>query len=64
MIAAAGLFFLAVGLFIFKPREDNPSGNMPGFFLLVAPSYILSLIAAGVWIKLLLVHVFRVIDKV
>jgi hypothetical protein len=64
MIVAAGVFFLAAGVFIFRPREGNRPGNMPGFFLLVVPSYILSLIAAGLWIKLLLVHVLKAIDKV
>jgi len=64
MIAAAVLFSLTIGTLMFAPREGYPGRNMCGFFLLVAPSYILSLVATGLWIKLLLVHAFRVIDKV
>jgi len=56
-------FFLPAGLFAFTPHPNTPSQNMAGYFGLVVPSYIFSLVASGLWIKLFLVHVFHAIDK-
>ena len=60
---AAVVFFLPVGLLKFSPDRNNAYHNMAGYFGLVVPSYVLSLIAFGLWIKLFLVHVFHTIDK-
>jgi hypothetical protein len=47
-------FFLPLGVLSFNPARSKPERNMQVYFLLVVPSYILSLIAAGLLIKLLL----------
>ena len=58
MLVGAVLFFVPLAAFSFAPRPDEPSRNMTTFALVVAPSYIASLIALGLWVKLLLVHFF------
>jgi len=60
---AALVFFMPVGLLKFSLDKEEPSRNMAGYFGLVVPSYVLSLIASGLWIKLFLVHVFHTIDR-
>ncbi len=63
-MAVAGLLFLfPVALFRFSPRARNASRDLAGYLLVVVPSYIISLIACGLWVKFLLVHVLHVIDK-
>lgn len=59
MIIGGLAFLLPVGLLRFSPSQDDPWHNTFGYFSLVAPSYVLSLVAAGLWVKVLLVHVFR-----
>jgi len=63
LAAAAALFFLPVGVMKFTPRKNDPARNMKAYLTLVVPSFILSLIALGLWIKLLLVHVAHMIDR-
>lgn len=60
---AAVVFIVPIGMLKFSPDGQSPSRNMAAYFALVVPSYVLSLIASGFWIKLFLVHVFHTIDK-
>lgn len=63
MIVTGALFIFPVALFRFAPRGRNASRDMAGYLLVVVPSYIISLIACGLWVKFLLVHFLHVIDK-
>jgi len=62
-MSVAGLAFLIpLGLMRFVPDRNDPGRNMVAYFTVFVPSYIVSLIAAGIWVKLLLVHVFGTVD--
>jgi hypothetical protein len=63
MVVAAAIFFAAVGTLKFTPSVEDPSRNIAGYFALIVPSYVLSLVAGGLWIKLLLVHVLQTVDR-
>ena len=59
IVAAGVLFFLPLPLLRFTPDPRNASRNMQYYVLLICPSYVLSLIATGLLIKLLLVNIQR-----
>lgn len=63
LAATALLFFLPVGMLKFSPRQGEVRRNVTAYLTLVVPSFILSLIASGLWIKLFLVHVVHSIDR-
>lgn len=63
MISCAAVFFVAVGALRFNPNKDEPARNLKAYFALIVPSYVLSLIAVGLWIKLILVHILQTVDK-
>jgi hypothetical protein len=63
-LAFTGLvFFLPITMLRFKPDAASPVRNMRAYLTVVVPSFILSLIASGLWVKLFLVHVVGSIDK-
>ncbi len=62
MLIAGLVCLVPLMLFRLKLRPETPLKNMTEYFLVIVPSYIVSLISIGVWIKLFLVHVFGVID--
>jgi len=62
MTVAGLVFLIPLALMRFVPDRNDPGRNMVAYFMVFVPSYIVSLIAAGIWIKLLLVHVFHTID--
>jgi hypothetical protein len=62
LLVAGAVCLVPLSLWRFRPESGTARGNMAGYLLLVVPSYMISLVAAGFWIKLFLVHVFRVID--
>lgn len=53
MVGAAVLFCIPLGLLKVKPKSDDVSHNMKMYFGLVAPSYIMSMIAGGILLQLL-----------
>jgi hypothetical protein len=61
MIAVGMLFLLPALVFRFTPRPEDNFYNMTFFALVIAPSYIISLVAVGLLAKLLLVNVFKLI---
>ena len=62
MLATGLLFLLPIGLIRYTPDANDPVRNKAAFFLVVAPSYVLSLVATGLWVKLLLVHGLHTIE--
>jgi hypothetical protein len=60
LFVAALLFFLPLGLYSFSPAKGKPLTSVRTFVMLVVPSYILSLIAGGLLIRLLLIKVLHV----
>ena len=53
-LAAAVVFLVPLTLFLFMPAADDPTRNMMIYTLFVIPSYIISLVAGSLWIKLLM----------
>ncbi len=62
MIIIGLVLLIPLGLFRISTQEDPPRRNIATYLFMIAPSYILSLISIGVWIKFLLVHVFGAIE--
>ncbi len=52
IVGAACLFCIPLGLLKVKPKTDDVDHNMRMYFGLVAPSYIMSLIAVGILLQL------------
>jgi len=63
MMIAAVLFFLPAGVLPFAPKPADVPWNMRMYLRLLVPSYVLSMVAMGLWIKLFLLHVAHTIDK-
>lgn len=62
MIAVGVLFLLPALMFRFTPRPEDNFYNMTFFALVIAPSYIISLVAVGLLAKLLMANAFKLID--
>ncbi len=63
MVAMGVLFVFPVLLFRLVPKAKKIRRDMFTYGLVIVPSYLISLIACGVWVKLVLVHVFGTIGK-
>ncbi len=63
MVAMGAIFVFPVLLFRLVPKAQKIRRDMFTYGLVIVPSYMISLIACGVWVKLVLVHVFGTIGK-
>lgn len=63
MIGCGLLLLYPMCMLRFRPKASDKNHNVAAFGLLVAPSYVFSLIALGLWTKFLMVHVLHTIDK-
>jgi len=63
MLAMALLLLYPMCMLRFRPKTSDKHHNLAAFGLLVAPSYLFSLVAMGLWTKFLLVHVLHAVDK-
>jgi hypothetical protein len=56
LLVAAIIMLFPLTMFLFGTNSEDPTHNMVAFALCIAPSYIISLVAAGMWLKLGLTH--------
>lgn len=64
MFVAALVFLYPIMMFFFSPRAELPvRTNLTVYFLAIVPSYIISLVAMVIWLKLVLVHFLGLIPR-
>ena len=61
-LIGGALLLLPLSVLHFVPKADDKLYNMNVFIFLLSPSYVISLVAVGMWVKLLFGHVFQSVN--